>query len=254
MSEKEKREVRDGFTRRAPSYGISEDHLTGVDLEYIEVFLHEGNVSRALDISTGAGHTAALIAKYCDNVVALDLSPGMLRESRKRYGSRGIHFVLGDAERLPFQDKSFSMATCRIAPHHYSDVRAFLRELARVLEEGGHGIIVDSIVPEDPELGEFMNRMETLRDHTHKRSFTFTEWENHFKECGLLLIESRKFRKTHHYSSWLSRTDPPAGRRRELAEMILRSKPKVLRYFDFELSGGEISYYTDDKAIFLVRH
>ena len=88
-----------------------------------------------------------------------------------------------DAEEIPYPDASFDLVTCRIAPHHFPDPAAFVRESARVLRSGGRFVLVDSTVP-DGDAGVFFNRFETLRDPSHVRSLTVDEWQGLIAAAG----------------------------------------------------------------------
>jgi ubiquinone/menaquinone biosynthesis C-methylase UbiE len=50
---------------------------------------------------------------------------------------------------MPLDDASFDLVTCRIAPHHFDDVAAFVHEAARVLKPGGMLLVQDHLMPED---------------------------------------------------------------------------------------------------------
>ena len=53
--------------------------------------------------------------------------------------------------------------TCRIAPHHFDSIPAFVAEVHRVLKPGGLFGLVDNIVlPGD--VGDFVNAFERFRD------------------------------------------------------------------------------------------
>lgn len=249
----DKKKVGDSFSRRAKHYGTSTDHIAGRDLEYVELFLRRKHIDRALDISTGAGHTAGLLKKHCALVLAVDVAIGMLAEARNRYGDGPIRFVGGDAEHLPFAPGSFSLVTCRIAPHHFSDVRLFLRDVERVLGEEGFFLLIDSTVPEDDLLDGFLNRMEKTRDDTHTRSLRISEWEQLLEETGFLILDRKVFKKRHDFRPWLERANAPEERQEELIEMIEGAEGVVREYFQFEFGNGEILSYTDDKALFLSR-
>ena len=57
------------------------------------------------------------------------------------------------AEALPFADASIDLVTCRIAPHHFDDVRKFVMESARVLRPGGLFGLVDNVSPDRSMMG-----------------------------------------------------------------------------------------------------
>jgi SAM-dependent methyltransferase len=77
--------------------------------------------------------------------VCLDISELALRQARERIGDRGL-FVVGDITRLPFADSSFEGLISLHAIHHLplAEHEAAMRELARMLADGGRGVIVYS--------------------------------------------------------------------------------------------------------------
>lgn len=247
----DKKKTGDSFSMRARSYGTSPDHIGGSDLTFLESFLEREPIDTVLDISTGAGHTAGILKRHCREVIAVDIAFGMLVEARKRFGGGNISFSCGDSERLPFLRDVFSLVTCRIAAHHFPDIPSFLEEVARVLRNGGFLVLIDSTVPVDPELGTFLNRMEKIRDATHVSSLSVGEWERLLKSAGFRISVRSAFRKKHDFSLWLERTDPQREQEGRLEEMIRTAGDRVREYYRFEIAGGKILSYTDDKTLFL---
>ena len=60
---------------------------------------------RVLDVAAGTGTSAKALAKTGAEVVALDFSPGMVEQGRKKHP--GIEFIEGDAQALPFPSGQF---------------------------------------------------------------------------------------------------------------------------------------------------
>ncbi len=107
----------DRWSAHAEAYRDSDAHRQGPDLELL-VEWAEGET--ALDVAAGGGNLALRLREAGFNVVTVDPSPGMQAD------------VLARAEDLPFADESFDTVGSRIAPHHFEDVGAAMRELARV--------------------------------------------------------------------------------------------------------------------------
>ena len=68
------------------------------------------NQTSILDIATGTGDVAFKLALKCNQVVGLDIAKNMIeiakiKQSKKQL--KNINFIIGDAEKLPFEDKSF---------------------------------------------------------------------------------------------------------------------------------------------------
>jgi ubiquinone/menaquinone biosynthesis C-methylase UbiE len=93
---------------------------------------------RVLDLACGTGRYARLVAAaHAAHVVALDLSPAMLR--RVTVGVR----VQASMNRLPFANGSFDVVISGLALSHAPDVALWMREAARVLAPGGTVVYSD---------------------------------------------------------------------------------------------------------------
>ena len=151
MSTGPKQQSQERFGRFAPSYVTSAGHARGAELERLLALAAPQAEWRALDVATGGGHTALKIAPHVRQIVASDLTPAMLEAARAHIGLQAPNaaFTAADAEALPFADEAFDLLTCRIAPHHFPDVFAFVRECARVLKPGGRLVVQDLTVPDD---------------------------------------------------------------------------------------------------------
>jgi len=84
--------------------------------------------TRILDVGCGTGRLSVPLAARC-SVVGLDRSREMLEGARGK-GSPAA-FVLGDAGRFPFRDRSFDVALAVMVLHLLPDFRAGVREIAR---------------------------------------------------------------------------------------------------------------------------
>ncbi|MDP8957382.1 MAG: ubiquinone/menaquinone biosynthesis methyltransferase [Actinomycetota bacterium] len=98
--------------------------------------------ARVLDVATGTAAVAIEIARRTGSrLVGLDQSDPMVREGIRRVSRANlegrIRFVLGSAERLPFQDASFDAVTFAYLLRYVDDVGSTLKELARVVRPGG---------------------------------------------------------------------------------------------------------------------
>jgi len=146
---------------------------------------------RALDVATGTGFTAMALAPLVRNVVAVDVSSGMLDVARRQAADRGITnvvFAEAPAEKLPFEDGAFDIVACRIAAHHFLSGKDFVSEVARVLAQGGRFALVDTTVPDgDPESDEWQNAVEVVRDRSHVRNLSPSEWAMLVADSGLVV-------------------------------------------------------------------
>lgn len=103
--------------------------------------LKGGNV---LDIGCGPGiMTEDLLKRNC-RVWNIDISESMVEKARQKMqfteaGERA-HFMVGDIEKLQFEDKYFDAVLCVGVLEYLSDDRIALKEIARVLKPGGSAI------------------------------------------------------------------------------------------------------------------
>ncbi|MBF6590314.1 MAG: methyltransferase domain-containing protein, partial [Ktedonobacterales bacterium] len=244
--------VRDQFGRAAPAYVASATHAAGADLKRLVELAAPQLTDRALDISTGGGHTALALAPHVAHITASDLTPRMLAAARASLLARGVtnaDFVVADAERLPFLDASFELVTARIAPHHYADPAAAMREVARVLPPGGRFILVENIAPEDALLDQLVNEWEKRRDASHVREYTLTEWRALLADAGLRLTDLETARKSHRFAEWVARSRMPAKEAAALERDILAAPERARRYFQITAQDGRLSSWVADYVI-----
>lgn len=97
--------------------------------------------SLILETGCGLGHDGLelLISGY--RVVETDIAPGQLREALRLHAMNGFsdrsNHLLADTENLPFASDSFDGAFMVASLHHLPDPLRALREMRRVLREGG---------------------------------------------------------------------------------------------------------------------
>ncbi|MGN6272289.1 MAG: class I SAM-dependent methyltransferase [Protaetiibacter sp.] len=103
---------------------------------------------RILDIAAGTGTSSAVIAKSGAAVVAVDFSPGMIAEGKRRHPR--LEFVEADAEHLPFGDDEFDAVTISFGLRNIADPIVALGEMYRVLKPGGRVVICEFSHPSNP--------------------------------------------------------------------------------------------------------
>ena len=93
-----------------------------------------------LDVGTGTGYFALLAGSYAHKVVAVDISPSMIREAKKKADKDkldNIMFSVADAYSLPFKSGLFDVVTCWNAFIGMNDPARALTEIKRVLKKDG---------------------------------------------------------------------------------------------------------------------
>lgn len=249
--------VRKQFGRNARKYVESEGHANGPDLGEIVNWLSPSMDWMCLDIATGGGHVARTLSSHAGMVVASDLTMKMLEAARvpiRDAGLKNVLFVLADAESLPFMDSTFDAVTCRIAPHHFPDKALFVSESSRVLKEGGKFLVVDNVTPEDPELADYMNTFESLRDPSHVSCASPAEWKELIAGSGMEVARMSSRKKTYRFRSWAERTAESEGQIESTERMILSGEQRLREYYGVVVQDDHVvSLQVDEMMIMAIR-
>jgi SAM-dependent methyltransferase len=246
------RATADQFSRQAAAYAESPTHARGEDLDLVLDFAAPTLGETCLDLATGPGHTAARLSAQAGFVVGLDIAPGMIGVARDRateMGLANVAYLIGDVHALPLPSASLDLVTCRIAPHHFHDVGAFLCEVARILKPGGRLVVEDSLAPAQPEVAAFLEDLEKRRDPTHVHSLSRAEWGAACGAAGLGIVRVTVYRKRHPFDLWIRRTGLGEDEIARLAAHILAA-PEDITSALFEIEAGEVAALLDHKLIF----
>jgi SAM-dependent methyltransferase len=105
--------------------------------EQLVRFLAPHHGRTILDVGTGTGRAAIVLARRGARVTGVDASAEMLQaaEHKARDAEVAVTFVRGDAHSLTFPDRGFDAVVCLRVLMHVPDWRASLRELCRVARE-----------------------------------------------------------------------------------------------------------------------
>jgi demethylmenaquinone methyltransferase / 2-methoxy-6-polyprenyl-1,4-benzoquinol methylase len=114
-----------------------------------------GPGTRALDVATGTGDLAIALARRGGEVVGSDFSEGMLERARRKDAS--VRWEQANALALPYADGSFDAATVGFGARNFSDLRAGLAEMTRVVRPGGRVVVLEITTPAKPPLSTFFS-------------------------------------------------------------------------------------------------
>lgn len=187
---------------------------------------------RALDVATGGGHTALHLARAGWRVTAGDIAPRMLENAARLAAEEGfsVETRLFPAEQMPFAHASFALVTARVAPHHFSSPAGFVAEVARVLEPGGHFLLIDGSVPDDdPATEAWLHQVEKWRDPSHGRFLSRRAWSELAQASGLEILHTSLDPLKQPDLQWYFETaaTPPENRLRVLD--AVRTAPESVR-------------------------
>ncbi len=235
--------IKQQFGANAAEYIHNKVHAKGESLTRLVALVKPQPHWRVLDIASAVGHTAFAFAPHVSHVWATDITPEMLNLARQEAEARGlpcITFEYAEAEALPYQNMSFDLVTCRIAPHHFNNVTGFAAEAARVLQPGGTLAVVDNIVPSGPA-GDYVNAFEKLRDPSHHRCLTLNEWLDVLATVGFSILHHETLVKAITLESWAGRHDPYM--QRYLRTMLTCAPPAAAKFLQPNFTSTETIFH-----------
>jgi SAM-dependent methyltransferase len=184
--------VTDLWSDRADAYRESVTHASGDDLDLVVAWCDPRPDVTVLDVATGGGHVARRLREAGASVVTVDAAPGMEPD------------VIAPADHLPFADASFDAVACRIAAHHFPDVLAALKEMARVAR---HRVVIC----DNTFTSESAEQADRLR---------VPEWRTFFELAGLEVAEEAFIVRDTDLEGWLARTETPEADRATVRELL----------------------------------
>ncbi|HZR95898.1 MAG TPA: class I SAM-dependent methyltransferase [Gaiellaceae bacterium] len=191
----------DVWSGRADAYRTSPIHSHGEDLDLVVEWCEPAPGVTVLDVATGGGHVARRLREAGATVVTVDPAPGMQADST------------APAEDLPFADASFDAVACRVAAHHFHDVLAAVKEMARVAK---HRVVIC----DNTFVSETSEEADRTRDPSHVRNYSAPEWHSFFELAGLEVADERFMQRPLEIQPWLDRTQTPPDAQQRVRELL----------------------------------
>ncbi|PKH49289.1 bifunctional demethylmenaquinone methyltransferase/2-methoxy-6-polyprenyl-1,4-benzoquinol methylase UbiE [Tenacibaculum sp. Bg11-29] len=141
---------------------ISEDYdglnriiSLGIDVSWrkkVVKLIGENNPQQILDIATGTGDLALMMAKLNPKkIIGLDISSGMLEVGKQKIAkanlSDKIEMIVGDSENIPFDNNTFDAITVSFGVRNFENLDKGLTEIYRVLKPGGKFVVLETSNP-----------------------------------------------------------------------------------------------------------
>ena len=157
------------FHSVAAQYDLMNDLMSfGIHRVWKQITIESSGVrrgARVLDLAGGTGDLAAAFAKRVGDegqVVLADINDAMLSVGRDKLADTGsynrIRWVQADAEKLPFEDKSFECVTIAFGLRNVTRKEAALESIYRVLKPGGRLLVLEFSKPLSPALEMIYDR------------------------------------------------------------------------------------------------
>jgi len=151
-----KEQVAQMFDTISENYdGLNRVISFGIDVKWRKKVLElvtEKNPKTILDIATGTGDLAILMTNTnAEKIVGLDISAGMLEIGNKKIATKNlsnkIEMMLGDSEKIPFEDNTFDAITVAFGVRNFENLEKGLAEILRVLKPNGIFVILETSNP-----------------------------------------------------------------------------------------------------------
>ena len=192
-----RRAVQEEFGRAAP--GFAERTRGRFDNLNVVEFARMQPGESVCEVGAGTGNFLSLFSGRAGWLVAADLTPSMLSESRRRFDE--VTAVCADGLRLPFRSASIDVVASAQTLHHIHEPVPFIMEMRRVARS--RVLVVDQIAPESLEQATVRNRLEVLRDPTHATSRPASAFRIVMLAAGLEIVDERFVESRSRLSGWM---------------------------------------------------
>jgi arsenite methyltransferase len=188
---KQSESLREEFNRWAEAgrgEGMEQDHwpITRPALEMMRIARDEN----LLDVGCGAGWLSRALARGVPDgrVVGMDISDEMIRRARAAsVDFENLVFVVGQVSEIPWEANFFTKAISVESSYYWPDPEKGLREIRRVLDEGGSAWIIINYYKDNPHSHQW-GRLLPIPTHL----LSADEWAALFRNAGFANVEHRR--------------------------------------------------------------
>ncbi|MGC8858470.1 MAG: ubiquinone/menaquinone biosynthesis methyltransferase [Ignavibacteria bacterium] len=219
MLRKDSHTIAQMFDEIAPRYDFLNHFFTvGQDIRWRNKIINylkaqKVPVNTLLDIAAGTGDsTRSLLKLNPQELFALDISPKMLEVLRKKINSPVISILNGRAEAIPLPDIKIDIALIAFGIRNFEDIDKALREIHRVLKDGGILVILEMFSTDgkqNPLFKFYFSKLipflgNKISRSNYAYSYLFNSVDTFFTPSGLSAkIESSGFKLIHQVNNFL---------------------------------------------------
>ena len=154
------------------------------------------NYGNGLDLGCSSGFFLPDLQQWCNYLLALDISTGMLKQAALRDNAQG--YVCGDAEALPLCSESQDLVFTSLALQWCHDPVQAFREIKRVLTSRGYALFATL---SEGSLFELREAWTAVDDHEHINQFmAIPELRSVLQNAGLQYKTWQTRRHVMHYA------------------------------------------------------
>ena len=175
--------LREEFNRWAEAgrgEGMEQDHLP-ITLPVLAK-MQLAATDNVLDVGCGAGWLSRRLAKLAPEgrVVGMDISDEMIRHARRSsVDFDNLMFVTGEVAQIPWQPHFFSHAISVESPYYWPDPAAGMKDIFRVLSEGGSAWVLINYYRDNPHCHQWGNLLAVPT-----QLLSAEEWVEHLRVAG----------------------------------------------------------------------
>ena len=173
--------------------GLQSKYLRAAQSKVISLLHIQPNV-HFLDIGCGTGWAvgqAANLVKGEGLFYGVDLSPKMIEKAKSNFsGKNNFRFLQANSESIPLDDNFFDIIICTNSFHHYLHPDKALKEMYRLLKNGGKLYLLDPLA--DLWIGKFWDVLAKLKEPEHVKIYSTKEFQQLFAQAGLKYSSASK--------------------------------------------------------------
>jgi len=208
--------------------GMEQDHLP-ITLPVLDL-MQLRPTDNVLDAGCGAGWLSRLLAEQVPDgrVVGMDISDEMVRRARKNYVDLAhAMFVVGGVDEIPWEGNFFNKAISVESSYYWPDPARGLREIFRVLREGGSAWSLINYYRDNPHCHQWARHYQIP---THLLSAD--EWAQLFRDAGFVDVAHRRIvdptpAPETYTGRWFADAAQLRAFRAEGALLVHGTKPRV---------------------------
>jgi ubiquinone/menaquinone biosynthesis C-methylase UbiE len=208
---------------------------------------------RVLDLGCGPGILTEAVAPFSQEVIAFDLTPEMVDQTRQRCEKRGfknVTLMLGEAENLPFDNSTFDIIVTRLTIHHFLDPSTAISNMVRVLKPKGKIVVADIVSSENSNESDLHNALEILRDPSHSKMLSIPELKKEISSASLMITMEDSWITQREFNEWIKITNDPSRKGPLYTIMYNLAKANASAGINLKLDQDRILF--DHKWLLLV--